>query len=193
MINNGLIYYKRIKDIIPEVKDYYYITSTGEIVSNSLRIDQEQSLYFSKDNNGRLLVRLSTETGKRKSFAVHKLVALAFVYNDNPVEKTQVIFKDRNKSNINAWNLEWVGYSEKIQHEYQVEIKNKRTQVFTTEQIHMICRMFENGITDYKVILENLGHDLKKLEGGGRKRFRQTILKIRKREIYTEISSQYNF
>ena len=42
-----------------------------------------------------------------KPVGVHKLVAMAFIENDDPINKTQVNHKDENKENNCVWNLEW--------------------------------------------------------------------------------------
>ncbi len=210
MITNGIAYYKRIKDIIPEVKDYYYITSIGEVINTSSRFDHEKFMGSNVANDGLVRVNLTTEYG-RKTFVVDKLVAQAFVYNDNPMEKIYLRHKDRDLTNNNANNLEWITSSERVQIMYlnnlsdgkkriytnrkgEVIETEPRKQIFTTEEIHSICRMFEEGIFDYKVILENLdAHNLEKLGSGARKKFRECIRKIYKREAYVSISSQYNF
>ena len=56
--------------------------------------------------------------GKRKCFKIHRLVADAFVYNDDPVNKTTVNHIDGDRSNNKADNLEWTSYSENLQHAY---------------------------------------------------------------------------
>ncbi|EOS9301142.1 TPA: NUMOD4 domain-containing protein [Escherichia coli] len=50
----------------------------------------------------------------RQTFAIHRLVALAFC--DNPHNHTEVNHKDGNKLNNHASNLEWVSHKENIQH-----------------------------------------------------------------------------
>ena len=56
--------------------------------------------------------------GKRKCFKIHRLVADAFVYNDDPVNKTTVNHIDGDRSNNKADNLEWASYSENEKHAY---------------------------------------------------------------------------
>lgn len=51
---------------------------------------------------------------ERQTFAIHRLVALAFC--NNPHNHAEVNHKDGNKLNNNASNLEWVSHSENIQH-----------------------------------------------------------------------------
>ena len=47
------------------------------------------------------------KNNKRKCFKVHRLVAEAFIYNDDPVNKTTVNHIDGNRANNNSENLEW--------------------------------------------------------------------------------------
>lgn len=53
---------------------------------------------------------------KRRSFLVHRLVALAWLECPNGYERLDVNHKDANKSN-NRWsNLEWVSHQENMNH-----------------------------------------------------------------------------
>ncbi len=54
------------------------------------------------------------KNGIRKFFSVHQLVALIFIPNDNPTEKTQVNHIDENKQNNHVDNLCWVTPKENI-------------------------------------------------------------------------------
>lgn len=61
--------------------------------------------------------------GKQKQIGVHRLVALAFVPNEN---KPKIInHKDGNKTNNFASNLEWVTVSENTKHAYDMDLINK--------------------------------------------------------------------
>ena len=64
---------------------------------------------ISNNGNGYLRVRLS-EDGKRTDFRVHRLVAEAFI--PNPDNKTDVGFKELDKSNVSVENLYWTTHSE---------------------------------------------------------------------------------
>ena len=52
--------------------------------------------------------------GHSKHYAVHRLVAMAFVANDDPKNKTQVDHTDGDRSNNAASNLEWVNPEENM-------------------------------------------------------------------------------
>lgn len=69
----------------------------GKILSNLIGSDQYYHVHLYKD-------------GKRKPFLVHRLVADAFLSNDN--NKREVNHIDENKLNNCVWNLEWVTSSE---------------------------------------------------------------------------------
>ena len=54
--------------------------------------------------------------GKRKHMTVHRLVAMAFLENENCLPQINHI--DGNKSNNNVNNLEWCTASQNVQHSY---------------------------------------------------------------------------
>lgn len=55
---------------------------------------------------------------KRKCFKIHRLVADAFIKNDDPKNKTTINHIDGDRSNNRVDNLEWVSYSENERHAY---------------------------------------------------------------------------
>lgn len=52
----------------------------------------------------------------KKSFKIHRVVAMAFIKNDEPKIKTFVNHKDGNKLNNHLDNLEWTTPSKNVQH-----------------------------------------------------------------------------
>ena len=70
-----------------------------------------------RDENGEpVLNKKGKPKTKNKRLELHKIVALAFVPNDDPENKTQVNHIDENKRNNSVENLEWVTPSQNINH-----------------------------------------------------------------------------
>ena len=103
----------------------YIIRSNGkpQIVKSRLLIPR----YNSRTNM--MEIKLSN-SGKKECKKIHRLVAEAFVYNDNPLEKTTVNHIDGNRMNNCYLNLEWASYSENLKHAYDVlhRQKNRASQ-----------------------------------------------------------------
>lgn len=83
----------------------YLVSNLGRVKSLSFNHSgKERILKPSFNHNGYLRISLTNEKGK-KTFKVHRLVALAFI--PNPDNLPQVNHKDENKQNNNVDNLEW--------------------------------------------------------------------------------------
>lgn len=97
-------------------EDRYQVSNLGDLRSVGRTVDIEYGtskfkreisgvkIFQQKHNKGYLVVRLY-DGKKYKSHYVHRLVAEAFVNNDNHLP--QINHKDGNKSNNHCENLEW--------------------------------------------------------------------------------------
>lgn len=47
---------------------------------------------------------------------VHRLVAFAFIENDDPINKTEVNHKDYNRINNRVENLEWISHADNVRY-----------------------------------------------------------------------------
>ena len=64
--------------------------------------------------NGYYRVNLTDSEGKVKHHRVHRLVADAYIPNDDPINKTQINHKSEVKTDNRVENLEWVSPTENI-------------------------------------------------------------------------------
>ena len=96
----------------------YYVSNKARV--KSLKFHQPIILSQQVSTNGYLRVELWRD-GKRKNCAVSRLVAEAFVPNDDPINKTTVDHRDRNKLNNYPENLQWLSRGDNVR-EY---FKNK--------------------------------------------------------------------
>lgn len=84
-----------------KIKDYenYEISLCGDVMNHRGKL-----LIPSVNEKGYLYITLSNELGK-KTFKIHRLVALHYV--KNPKNKPQAHHKDEDKQNNYYYNLEW--------------------------------------------------------------------------------------
>lgn len=131
----------------PVFWDKYEINKLGQF-----RIKDTKKLLTSVNNKTlvdypKIILRASTV--KEKRFAIHRLLAITFIVNDNPSEKTVVDHINRNKFDYSLNNLRWVSISEnnknriftsKINNDFYLEIsdENKITGVYTTYKKDLI-------------------------------------------------------
>ena len=118
---------------LPGYVGYYEITNTGEIrsVDRIVTCNNGRKLpYKSKiisqhiDKCGYKQVRLCNESGRdgRKSFNVHRLVAITFI--KNPDDLPCVNHKNGIKYDNKIENLEWCTHSHNIKHAYDSGLIN---------------------------------------------------------------------
>lgn len=111
----------RISTFIDDVKDFYFISDTGILMSYSNPTNPIQR-KFNVDKDGYFVLSLQKFGGGSNHFRISRLVAMAFVSNPNsyPV----VNHKDTNKQYNYYTNLEWCTVSYNTQHAYDNNLIN---------------------------------------------------------------------
>ena len=112
---------KRIHDFIPEIKDYYTITSDGLIYSDNSGLMKTRN----RAGTDYQIINLSKLDGNKRTFRVHRLVMMAFnpVKNMNELEVNHI---DGNKKNNKLENLEWCTASENQIHAFKTGLNKAR-------------------------------------------------------------------
>ncbi len=100
---------KAIWKDIPGYKGLYQISSLGQVLSKARfdamgRYVNEKIRRLAADKDGYLQVALN-KNGVKKTFKVHRLVAEAFIPNQN--NYPEINHKDENRQNNKVDNLEW--------------------------------------------------------------------------------------
>ena len=130
----------------------YQVSNTG-IVKNS----KTGKIRAVVKRRGYDSVKLSSE-GKEKTFFVHRLVALAFIPNDNPKRK-QVNHKDGDHYNNHVDNLEWVTAKEDTKHALENKLsKGRSVKVRCLTKEGKEVAIYDNIITAAKATGANDRH-----------------------------------
>ena len=126
---------------IPDYFGIYQVSNLGRI-KRIKKYKSEPTILKSKtDNAGYLRVDLSKNC-KRKSFLIHRLVALAFI--PNPEALPQINHKNENKSDNRVENLEW------CDSRYNNNYGTIRKRISITKSIPVIqCNMNGEIIREY--------------------------------------------
>ena len=112
---------RRIHDFLPEIKDYYTITSEGEVYSDNCGKMKTRN----KPGTEYQILNFSTIDGRKKTFRLHRLVMLAFKPIENS-EELEVNHIDGNKKNNKLENLEWCTSSENQRHAFRLGLQKAR-------------------------------------------------------------------
>ena len=128
----------------------YAVSDKGEVLSlrsgNILKPDTTTTKKGIKST----YLRVTLSSGnKQKRFAVHRLVATAFLPNTEG--KPQVNHKDGNRYNNNVENLEWVTVTENIHHAVENNLcpsgESNGNSKYTKEQISMVKELSSKGFS----------------------------------------------
>ena len=125
--------------------------------------------------------------GKPHTCRINRLVARAFIYNDDPEHKTQVNHISGDKKDNTIPNLEWVTPQRNIQHAWENNLATAKcgdehpNTVYSDETIRTICEHFVQNNLTMKQIADLTGVPY-------------TIVKqVKNHVIHNNISSQYDF
>ncbi|MBR3208840.1 MAG: HNH endonuclease [Bacilli bacterium] len=111
--------------IIPNTDGKYAVSDCGEV--KNLKPHYEKNPYIINPNQGKdgyLQVSIIIN-GARRTYTVHRLVALMFI--PNPMFYKEVNHKDGNKANNCVDNLEWCTRSQNMTHAFAMGLKKNKT------------------------------------------------------------------
>ena len=100
----------------------YYISTHGRVKSYQGRYAKLLKPYTNQHG----YLRVDINSSRRRTYLVHQLVALAFIPNDNPIEKDTVDHIDLDKTNNRVDNLRWLSRADNIR-AYQEQKKGQDT------------------------------------------------------------------
>jgi hypothetical protein len=162
-----------------EISDRGRIKNTGSEKSKLATLSKNGDLFLKKQINNAGYERLLLTNGSnRKTYSVHRLVAIAFI--PNPEGKKQVNHIDGNKSNNCVENLEWSTSSENIKHAFVALGKKScwkgRTGKLSHCSIKIMCNetkvvydSMKEAAKDNKIcaadISKNISGKIKRLKG----------------------------
>ncbi len=129
-------------------KTKYQVSNLGRIRN----VERDNAILAQiEDRYGYNQVCLSHKA-KKYVLGVHRLVALAFIINDDPEHKVQVNHKNGKKYDNEVTNLEWSTPQENTIHAYQTGLHNNVAKgenhgqnVYSSEDIRYVCELLETG------------------------------------------------
>lgn len=98
----------------------YYVSNYGRVKS----YQQKYAKILTPYKNQKGYLRVDIKTKYRKTYLVHQLVALAFIHNDNPIEKDTIDHIDLDKTNNRVDNLRWLSRADNVR-AYQEQKKGQ--------------------------------------------------------------------
>lgn len=149
----------------------YCITRCGKVFS----LKSDRFLKPFSDTSGYQYIECY-EYGCKKKFAIHRLVAIAFLENNE--NKKEVNHKDGDKTNNHVDNLEWVTPSENCVHAERTGLRNNA--ILDDSTVHNICRKICDGMRNSD-IARMFGVDNYLISG------------IKNKKSYKYISDEYDF
>ena len=134
----------------------------GEKTSHS-EYHRELQQYLTPD--GYKAVTVGSQHRRRRK-TVHQLVAECFIEKPQDKQKYEVDHKDRNRTNNNVENLQWLTHKDNVQRiPKEVQSKSKSADkngraTFTWEQIDQIRKWYSEGKTIIEITKLVYGEDI---------------------------------
>ena len=121
---------------IDGVATKYYVSYDGQIVRKTKKGYRKLKPYKNENGYNRVDIMFITQDNqrKRKTMLLHRIVAQAFIDNDNPEVKDTVHHIDYDKNNNSVANLQYISLRENIQLAKERE-KQKRAE--TVKQLEV--------------------------------------------------------
>lgn len=132
--------WKSVPELIPE---HYQVSNFGRI--RNLKLKRILGRTF----NPNVYTQVEIE---KKQHRVHRLVALAFVKNSDPINKIEVNHIDGIKGNAFANNLEWVTTSENQIHAVVTGLRSTTNILLSDSMVHEICKLLSNSNTHVSIV-----------------------------------------
>lgn len=161
-----------------EMKDLfgYKVHRDGSIVG------KRGQILSPRDNGRGYLILGIMKDGRRVTFGVHRLVALAFI--PNPLNLPEINHRDGNKYNNCVENLEWCTRGLNIEHAYRNNLRSalgeNNARCKTTEsEVRRICKLIELGHSSAKIRDAGYDYDL--------------VRAIKSKKNWRSVSNEYSF
>lgn len=155
--------------IVNNISTSYFITKDGKCYNSYTGKYLKGQINY---KNGYFSYNLTFPDGSKQRLYAHRLVANAYIPNDNPTMKKQINHKDGNKLNNYIDNLEWVTQEENQQHALNNELR-KYNHIFCFSSEKKLVAEYLN-IRDASratkisesIISQEIHKDIKTLSGG---------------------------
>ena len=129
---------------IDEFGGLYFISENGEVFD----VEVGCKMPYRLDKDKYKQYTLKGLDGKNKTRRANRLVAEAFVYNDDPKNKTEVSFIDGDRTNLHYTNLEWLTKKDLVN---KPEYKERRLKSLEENKIYDNVPVIQRNM-DYKII-----------------------------------------
>lgn len=136
----------------PQLENYYFISSFGRVKSIHIYCSKTTKILKPYENKKSGYWYIGCQyKNKRRNFILHRLVALAFVHNQNPVKFNIVDHIDFNKANNKASNLTWcnqlMNVKRTVENGRNTPVRGERSGMttLTNEDVFEIRKMKSTG------------------------------------------------
>lgn len=119
----------------------YEANKLGQIRNSK---SKKMKKYSTKGRKYPMINLGSPKTGDFKSELVHKLLAILFLVNDDPKNKTQIDHIDRKKSNFSLNNLRWVTPEENNKNRKELSRERLHFRIYTEDLVFIEEKPYSN-------------------------------------------------